>query len=55
MDTILKYLKQPSTWQGLVGIIAAFGMTLSPEQSAAIIAGGIGLVGIIDVFWDTDA
>ena len=55
MQTLIKYMKQPSTWQGFVGIATAFGVALTPEQSAAIIAAGIGLVGLIDVFWDTDA
>ena len=55
MPTLLKYMKQPSTWQGFVGVATAFGIVLTPEQFAAIIAAGIGLVGLIDVFWDTDA
>jgi len=54
MQTLIKYLKQPSTWQGLIGIITGFGVALNPEQVAAIVAFGVAGVGLIDVLWDTD-
>lgn len=53
-EILLKYLRQPSTWQGLTGLTTALGITLSPDQAAAIVAIGIAIVGGIDVFWDTD-
>ncbi len=43
-------LKEPSTWRGLTLIITAAGVTLNPEQTAAIIAGGIALAGILGAF-----
>ena len=55
METIIRYLKQPSTWQGLIAIVTSFGIALHPDQVAAIVAAGVGVVGLIDVFWDTDA
>jgi len=54
MDTIFKYLKQPSTWKGIVGVVTGFGITLSPEQTAAIVAAGVALIGLIDVFVDEE-
>ena len=54
MDTLFRYLKQPSTWQGIIGILTGFGIALSPEQGAAIVAAGVALIGVISVFIDTD-
>jgi hypothetical protein len=56
MKDVLKWVKdrvdfsEPSTWRGAVGILTAFGLTISPEQSAAIVAFGLGLSGLIAVF-----
>lgn len=50
MKTILNYLSQQSTWKGLIGIATAGGIALSPDESAAIIAAGLALVGLINVF-----
>lgn len=47
---ILNRLKERSTWMGLIGLATAFGLTLSPEQTEAIIAFGISLVGLIAIF-----
>lgn len=46
---------QPSTWRGLVMILSACGVVLSPETSAAIIAAGMALSGLIGVFAGPDA
>lgn len=54
METLFKYLKQHSTWQGLIGVATGFGVVLSPEQAEAIIAAGVALIGVISVFVDTD-
>ncbi len=32
MKIIIEYLKQESTWRGLIAIATAFGITVSPEQ-----------------------
>jgi len=50
MKTILEYLSQQSTWKGLIGLATAAGLALSPEQSAAIMAAGVALIGAINVF-----
>lgn len=50
LKTILEYASQQSTWKGLIGLTTALGVVLSPEQSAAIIAAGMALVGVINVF-----
>lgn len=50
MKTILDYLTQQSTWKGLIGLATAAGIVLSPDQAAAVVAAGMALVGVINVF-----
>jgi hypothetical protein len=52
LKTILGYFTYASTWKGLVAILTAGGLVLSPEQAAAITAAGLGVVGLIQVFVD---
>lgn len=52
LKTILEYLMHASTWKGIIAVVTAAGVTLSPEQMSAIIAAGIGAVGLIQVFID---
>jgi hypothetical protein len=47
--------QSPSSWRGLVMILSACGVALSPETSAAIIAAGMALSGLIGVFAGPDA
>jgi len=44
-------IREPSTYRGLVWLLTAAGLTLSPEQQAAIIGAGAALAGIIGVFF----
>lgn len=50
MNTLLNYLKSESTWRGIIAIVTALGITLSPEQANAIIAAGLAAIGIINTF-----
>ncbi len=52
IETILKYLNQPSTYKGLFSVLAAFGVVLKPELSDAIIACALGIIGLINVIVD---
>ena len=45
LKTLLKYLKQPSTWRGIIAVLTAFGVALTPEQSTAIVTTGVALIG----------
>jgi hypothetical protein len=49
LDIIIEKLQEPSTWRGVIALITAAGVTISPELAAQIIAGGMGLMGIINV------
>lgn len=48
---LLERGKEASTWRGLVAIVTAAGITLSPEQGEAIVALGLAVIGIIGVFF----
>lgn len=48
-ETLLDYLTQESTYTGLVAILTAFGITLYPELSQAIITCALGVFGLIKV------
>lgn len=50
MKWIKERLKEKSTWKGVVWIITACGVALTPEQSEAIITAGITLAGLLDIF-----
>lgn len=47
---LVKRMWEPSTWRGIVAILTAFGLILSPEQKEAIIAGGLCFIGILGAF-----
>lgn len=49
-DFILARGKEGSTWRGLVALLTALGVTLSPEQGEAIVALGLAVIGVIGVF-----
>lgn len=49
IDWVIDRLNEPSTWRGLIGLLTAAGIMLSPELSSAIIAAGLGLVGLINI------
>ena len=47
---LLALARERSTWRGVVAILTAFGLVVSPEQSDAIIAGGLAVIGLIGTF-----
>lgn len=48
---LVNRMKEGSTWRGVVMLLTAAGLTLSPDQAAAIIAAGMSVSGLIGVFW----
>jgi len=46
-----KLILEPSTYRGLVWLLTAVGLTLSPEQQTAIIGAGTAIAGLIGVFF----
>jgi len=43
-------LNEPSTWRGFVSILAALGISISPDQLEAIVMAGLAVSGAIGVF-----
>lgn len=50
MNYAMARLREPSTWRGMVALVTAFGIALTPEQTAAIVALGLAVVGGIGAF-----
>lgn len=49
IDWIVSRMKEPTTWRGLIGILAGLGVAIDPHQAAIILAVGVGLAGFIGV------
>lgn len=49
LELVIKYGLMPSTWKGIIGIVTAAGVALSPEMAAQIVAVGLAIVGTINV------
>lgn len=49
MNKILEYLRQPSTWRGIITVVSGFGVVISPELTNEIVATGVGIIGLIEV------
>ena len=47
MKYIVDRLKEPSSWRGLIMLATAFGVSVTPDLVASIVAAGTGLAGII--------
>lgn len=52
---ILERLNEASTWRGIIGILTAIGVTISPEQIDSIVAAGLAIMGAVGVFTKDDA
>jgi hypothetical protein len=50
MKWLLRRLREPSTWRGLVWLATVAGLSLRPEQAEAIVAAGMALAGLLGVF-----
>lgn len=51
MRYLLNRLKEASTWRGLVLVITALGVQLTPDQLSAIVATGLAVSGLIGAFF----
>lgn len=45
-----KLIRETSTWRGLIWLLTAVGVSLSPDQQTAIATGGMALAGLIGTF-----
>lgn len=49
LDWLLDRFSENSTWRGAIALLTAAGVTLQPDMANAIIAVGLGVIGIINV------
>ena len=48
MNYLINRLKEPSTWRGIILVVAGvFSYQMPAETQAAVIAGGVALAGVI--------
>lgn len=47
---LLNLAKEPSTWRGLIALLTAAGVALSPDQVAAIVSVGLAAAGGLGAF-----
>ena len=47
---LIDRLGENSTWRGIIGILTASGVVLKPDQADKIIAAGMALVAVINIF-----
>ena len=50
LNYLLDRLNENSTWRGILLVLTALGVSLSPQNQEAITAAGLGLVGAINIF-----
>jgi len=44
---VIENASQPSTWRGVIYVLTAAGVQLSPDQQNAIVSIGLGLAGLV--------
>jgi len=54
LESLISYLKQPSTYKGLTKVAAACGFVTFPETWPLIITGLVLLDGLVDTFKNDD-
>jgi len=50
LNYLIARLSEPSTWRGAFALLTALGITLHPEQVAAITSLGLAAIGVLNVF-----
>jgi len=50
LNWLVARLGEQSTWRGLIGLVTAAGVAITPEQTAAIVAVGMAAIGLVNVF-----
>lgn len=55
IEYVLARLKEASTWRGIIGLLTAAGVTISPEMLDKIVAAGLALMGVIGAFFKDKA
>ena len=49
MEWVIARLSENSTWRGIILLATSLGVKIEPDSATQIIAGGLALVGVINV------
>jgi len=49
-EYLLSRLRERSSWLGIISVLTVVGVSLSPEQTQAVVSAGVALAGAIAVF-----
>ena len=55
VEHVIARLKEACTWRGLIGLLTAAGISISPELLDKIVAAGMALMGVIGMFFKDTA
>lgn len=47
---VLDRIRERSTWLGIISVLTAIGVVLTPEQKEAIAASGVAMAGLVAAF-----
>jgi len=47
---VIERLTEAGTWKGIVALITALGVVMTPDQQGAVIASGLAVMGMIGAF-----
>ena len=53
-EKLIRMLKQPTTWVGIVGLAGMFGINITPEFQSYIVQGLVSVFCIYQIFRDED-
>lgn len=51
VEYVIARLKEASTWRGIIGLLTAAGISVSPEMLDKIVAAGMALMGVVGMFF----
>lgn len=51
IEYVIARLKEASTWRGIIGLLTAAGISVSPEMLDKIVAAGMALMGVVGMFF----
>jgi len=51
VEYVIARLKEASTWRGIIGLLTAAGISVSPEMLDRIVAAGMALMGVVGMFF----
>ncbi len=51
VEYVIARLKEASTWRGIIGLLTAAGISVSPEMLDKIVSAGMALMGVVGMFF----